>query len=146
MLNNDNLSHRNAYCKFLCLELFIFPLSTYRNEYQARKFEVIFYFQEKCKSITGFYIAWPALRDMLTWHFGLLPLRRPVTSVMGKPIRFRNSLLELVKFVFRVEKTPNPTKEQIDLLHSEYCQTLVDLFEEHKQKYGVPPETHLNIY
>ena len=51
---------------------------------------------------------------------------------MGKPIP--------------VKKTPNPTQEEINRLHAEYCAELTNLFEENKTKYGVPADAKLNIY
>uniref|UniRef100_A0A1I8A8I6 Acyltransferase n=1 Tax=Steinernema glaseri TaxID=37863 RepID=A0A1I8A8I6_9BILA len=64
---------------------------------------------------------------------GVLPRRRPITSVVGAPIL--------------VEKTEgDPTQEQIDELHAKYCDSLRSLFDEHKAKYGVPSDVCLNIY
>lgn len=36
-----------------------------------------------------------------------------------------------------VKKVENPTKEQIDELHRKYVDKLTELFEEHKEKYGI---------
>ncbi|PIO63776.1 diacylglycerol acyltransferase [Teladorsagia circumcincta] len=61
--------------------------------------------------------------------FGYLPFRKPIDTVVGAPIP--------------VKKTENPTQEQIDELHEIYIEKLNSLFEEHKQRYGVPAETKL---
>lgn len=64
-------------------------------------------------------------------NFGYLPYRKPIDTVVGAPIV--------------VEKIENPTQEQIDELHEIYVEKLNELFEEHKQRFGVPAETKLVI-
>ncbi|KAK6032123.1 diacylglycerol acyltransferase [Ostertagia ostertagi] len=64
-------------------------------------------------------------------NFGYLPYRKPIDTVVGAPIP--------------VEKVANPTQEQIDELHELYMEKLNSLFEEHKQRFGVAPETKLVI-
>ncbi|PIO63332.1 diacylglycerol acyltransferase [Teladorsagia circumcincta] len=64
-------------------------------------------------------------------NFGYLPYRKPIDTVVGAPIP--------------VEKVANPTQERIDELHELYMEKLNDLFEEHKQRFGVAPETKLVI-
>ncbi|KAK0413315.1 hypothetical protein QR680_006731 [Steinernema hermaphroditum] len=71
--------------------------------------------------------------SLFPYRMGVLPLRRPITSVVGAPIR-----------VEQVEG--EPTQKQIDALHEKYCDALRDLFDEHKTKYGVPDHVHLHIY
>lgn len=51
----------------------------------------------------------------------------------------------LVGKPIEVTKTDSPTKEELDLLHSQYMKALTDLFEEHKEKYGIPSDDHLNF-
>lgn len=59
---------------------------------------------------------------MFQYNFGLLPYRKPITTIVGKPID--------------VELTPNPTQEQIDALHQTYMDAVQELFYAHKDKYG----------
>ncbi|PIC41537.1 hypothetical protein B9Z55_008921 [Caenorhabditis nigoni] len=68
-------------------------------------------------------------RGFLQKAFGYLPFRKPIDTVIGAPIT--------------VEKVENPTKEQIDELHSIYCQKLTELFEEHKGRFGVEKDVKL---
>ncbi|KAI1728405.1 diacylglycerol acyltransferase domain-containing protein [Ditylenchus destructor] len=70
-------------------------------------------------------------RGFFSENFGLLPYRKPITTIVGAPIS--------------VEKCDNPTLAQIDALHVRYCESLRELFEEHKAKYGVPENVHLNL-
>jgi hypothetical protein len=65
-------------------------------------------------------------------HFGLLPRRQPITTVVGAPIE--------------VKHIPNPTKAQVQALHHRYCAALSELFEQHKKKYGVQKDVHLQFH
>ena len=40
---------------------------------------------------------------------------------------------------------PNPSTQQINKLHKRYVQELINLFEEHKHRYGLPTTVKLNI-
>ena len=42
----------------------------------------------------------------------------------------------LVGKPINVERTPHPTDVQIDELHEKYIQQVINLYEEHKNKYG----------
>lgn len=64
-------------------------------------------------------------------HQQALFYRRPINSVVGAPIP--------------VEKTENPTKDDVDRLHAKYIAALIELFETHKTDYGVPKEAKLII-
>ncbi|KAF7490771.1 2-acylglycerol O-acyltransferase 2-A [Sarcoptes scabiei] len=61
-------------------------------------------------------------RGIFQYTFGLLPFRRKITTVVGKPID--------------VLQNENPSKNDIDDLHQRYHQELIKLFEEHKAKYS----------
>nr|KAF6355265.1 hypothetical protein mMyoMyo1_011445 [Myotis myotis] len=62
-------------------------------------------------------------------RLGLLPFRRPIYTVVGAPIPVRRS--------------PRPGRAQVDALHALYVERLTRLFEEHKERYGVPADRHL---
>ncbi|CAD5224360.1 unnamed protein product [Bursaphelenchus okinawaensis] len=62
----------------------------------------------------------------------IIPFRTKVVSVVGAPIR--------------VERNQNPSREEVDELHKLYKTKLVELFESHKAKYGVPKDSHLEFY
>ncbi|XP_038050281.1 2-acylglycerol O-acyltransferase 2-like [Patiria miniata] len=63
--------------------------------------------------------------------FSILPYRTPITTVVGQPIT--------------VEKTPNPSRDQVESMHALYLKKLTELFETHKTKHGVSPEQRLEI-
>ena len=61
-------------------------------------------------------------RGIFQYSFGLLPNRKKITVVVGKPIS--------------VEKIEEPTRDQIESLHSKYVQELQNLYDEYNPKYG----------
>ncbi|KAM7228453.1 hypothetical protein CapIbe_020907 [Capra ibex] len=63
--------------------------------------------------------------------WGLMPLARPVTTVVGRPIP--------------VPQCPQPTEEQVDHYHTLYMKALEQLFEEHKESCGLPASTRLTF-
>ncbi|XP_057606925.1 2-acylglycerol O-acyltransferase 2-like [Hippopotamus amphibius kiboko] len=69
--------------------------------------------------------------DHFQYRFGVVPHRRPITTVVGKPIE--------------VQKTPHPSQEEVDELHQRYMKELSNLFEAHKLKYNVPSDQHLEF-
>ena len=56
--------------------------------------------------------------------FTFLPYQKPINLVIGKPIP--------------VAKTPNPTTQQIEELHSQYIAAIKALYHEHAATYGSP--------
>ncbi|KAK3734357.1 hypothetical protein QZH41_016661, partial [Actinostola sp. cb2023] len=70
-------------------------------------------------------------RGIFQYTFGLLPHRRPINVVVGAPID--------------VDKCDNPTREQVQELHDKYEEKLVQLFEDHKCKYGLTENDKLII-
>ncbi|CAL2035718.1 unnamed protein product [Caenorhabditis brenneri] len=87
--------------------------------------------QEALKKSMGMSLPVVKGRGFLQYSIGWLPFRRPINTVIGAPIY--------------VEKTENPTKEQINELHEEYVKRLTELFEEHKERFGVSKETKLTL-
>ncbi|KAI6195693.1 hypothetical protein M3Y94_01017700 [Aphelenchoides besseyi] len=87
--------------------------------------------QDRIKDKFGFCPPIYRGRGIFNRFFGLLPFRRPITTVVGKPIH--------------VEKREDATVEEIDALHAKYVDALVELFEEHKSKFGIPEDKHLII-
>ncbi|KAI4814625.1 hypothetical protein KUCAC02_003813 [Chaenocephalus aceratus] len=65
------------------------------------------------------------------YSFGLMPYRRPIHTVVGRPIQ--------------VQRNEKPAAEELDALHQLYMDELSKLFEEHKEKYGVDKDTQLNF-
>jgi len=87
--------------------------------------------QERMRKIFGFASPLFQGRGIFQYTFGLLPHRRPITTVVGAPVE--------------MEKLPDPTSAQIEDAHARYFKALEELFETHKEDYGVSPDTHLKL-
>uniref|UniRef100_A0A4X1UI27 Acyltransferase n=1 Tax=Sus scrofa TaxID=9823 RepID=A0A4X1UI27_PIG len=84
------------------------------------------------KEITKITLLRFIFRGIPQHNFVLLPSRGPITTVGdGTPIE--------------VQKTPNPSQEEVDGLHQRYLKELSRLFEAHKLKYNVPSDQHLEF-
>lgn len=42
-----------------------------------------------------------------------------------------------------MQQSPRPSRAEVDALHALYVERLTRLFEEHKERYGVPADRHL---
>lgn len=80
--------------------------------------------QDKVYNLTGLALPLFYARGIFQNSFGLMPYRKLIYTVVGRPIP--------------VQKTLHPTPEQIDELHQTYMEELRKLFNEHKGKYGIP--------
>ncbi|XP_021962460.1 2-acylglycerol O-acyltransferase 1 isoform X2 [Folsomia candida] len=69
-------------------------------------------------------------RGIFQYSFGIIPQRRPLTTVVGEPID--------------VPKTADPTSADIDALHAKYVASLQKLFYTYRDLYATP-ETELII-
>ncbi|XP_070346775.1 2-acylglycerol O-acyltransferase 2 isoform X4 [Equus asinus] len=87
--------------------------------------------QDKLQKTTSFSFPLFHGRGIFQYSFGFIPYRQPITTVVGKPIA--------------VQKTLNPSQEEVDQLHQRYIKELCDLFEAHKLKYNVPIDQHLDF-
>ncbi|XKL69078.1 hypothetical protein PGB90_006847 [Kerria lacca] len=78
-----------------------------------------------CKDIvyrvTGIQLILPKGRGFFQNSFGILPQRKRINTVVGKPIP--------------IPKIENPSKEQIDEYHSKFFKELYSLFEKYKHDY-----------
>uniref|UniRef100_A0A672UIS2 Acyltransferase n=1 Tax=Strigops habroptila TaxID=2489341 RepID=A0A672UIS2_STRHB len=70
-------------------------------------------------------------RGVFQYDFGLLPFRRAVCTVVGRPLL--------------LPRLPDPPPEAVGLWHGRYLRSLTQLFEQHKAEFGVPPERHLSF-
>ncbi|CAF0710190.1 unnamed protein product [Brachionus calyciflorus] len=70
-------------------------------------------------------------RGIFNYNFGIMPYRVPMVTIVGKPIE--------------VEKTENPTEDQINELQKKYIDDLVNLFETNKDKYLTNKNTNIEI-
>uniref|UniRef100_A0A183U3H5 Acyltransferase n=1 Tax=Toxocara canis TaxID=6265 RepID=A0A183U3H5_TOXCA len=89
--------------------------------------------QNQVKAKCGFCPPLFMGRSIFGIPFGILPYRRPITTVIGAPIR-----------VTKIEG--EPTEQQIQQLHTEYCHSLNKLFDSYKHLHSIPEDVHLNMY
>ncbi|CAN9501559.1 unnamed protein product [Ophioblennius macclurei] len=87
--------------------------------------------QEKLQGVMGVALPLFHARGVFQYSFGLLPFRKPIHTIVGRPIK--------------VERVEKPTAEQLDSLHQLYMEELSNLFDEHKTNYGIDDDTHLNF-
>lgn len=87
--------------------------------------------QDNLQSIMGISLPLFHARGVFQYSFGLMPYRKPINTVVGRPIQ--------------VVKREEPTAEELDDLHQRYMDELSQLFEEHKGNYGVPEDVHLTF-
>ena len=80
--------------------------------------------QDYLQNVMGFAPVVFFGRGIFQYNFGLIPHRKPMTLVVGAPIK--------------VDKTPEPTAEQISQLHQRYVEALVDLYDKYNPVYGDP--------
>uniref|UniRef100_A0A8C1GQH6 Acyltransferase n=1 Tax=Cyprinus carpio TaxID=7962 RepID=A0A8C1GQH6_CYPCA len=87
------------------------------------------YIQERMQHIMGISLPLFHARGVFQYSFGLMPYRKPINTVVGRPIP--------------VDKNEKPTAEELDVFHQRYMDELSCLFEEHKGNYGVAEDAHL---
>ncbi|XP_059476035.1 2-acylglycerol O-acyltransferase 1-like isoform X2 [Neocloeon triangulifer] len=87
--------------------------------------------QERLRKIIGIAPVVFLGRGMFQYSFGLVPQRRNVTTVVGKPI-------ELPKVV-------NPSPEEVEEYHTKFTAALIDLFESNKHRLLSNPNVMLKI-
>ncbi|KAL4009408.1 hypothetical protein ACER0C_003260 [Sarotherodon galilaeus] len=87
--------------------------------------------QNRLQSIMGIAMPLFHARGVFQYSFGLIPYRKPIHTIVGKPIP--------------VVQTPSPSSEDIESLHKVYLQNLTELFEQHKRTYGLADDQHLTF-
>ncbi|CAD6193827.1 unnamed protein product [Caenorhabditis auriculariae] len=132
-----NLSTRRGYCRHALkhgadlVPMYNFGENDIFEQSSNPRGSILRLVQEKIKRNFGFCPPLLRGRGVFNYIFGIIPHRKPITSVMGAPIR--------------VGKVERPTEKQVDELHHRYCQALVKLFEDHKYLHNIPSKVHLTI-
>lgn len=80
----------------------------------------------------GFAPCMPYGRGIFNYDFGVLPVRHPIVTVVGKPIRVDQA-------------HDHPTDALIDEYHEKYVTALQDLYDRYKDKYLKDRERDLQI-
>ncbi|XP_023320700.1 2-acylglycerol O-acyltransferase 1 [Eurytemora carolleeae] len=78
--------------------------------------------QDYLQHIVGFAPVLFFGRGVFQYAYGIVPFRKPITLVVGKPIL--------------VQRVQNPSNEDIESLHSRYVSELTKLYSEYNPVYG----------
>ena len=70
-------------------------------------------------------------RGVFNYSFGLLPHRRKVLTVFGKPIPVR--------------KTSSPSSEELDRIHAQYVKALQEIYYSYRSEYDPSDKRELII-
>ena len=83
------------------------------------------------KKLLGFTIPLFHARGIFNYDVGLMPYRRPLNIVVGRPIR--------------VEQSAQPQQEEIDRVHEEYIQELETIWHTWKDTFAKDRKEELSI-
>lgn len=97
------------------------------NQYSAPEGSYCKRIQNYCRKVVGVAPVLLQGRGFFQYSFGIVPRRKPITVIVGKPIE--------------VPKILEPTQKEIDELHEKFIKELVELFETNKHKYVEKPES-----
>lgn len=111
----------------------VFNPNTRKNEksLRGRISYVVNSLQVCLKNKTGFTVPLFHARGVFNYDFGLLPFRKPIHIVVGKPVN--------VPFV------PSPSQHQIDYYHDLYVKELQRVFDDNKAKFLSNGSSQLRI-
>ncbi|ORX88345.1 diacylglycerol acyltransferase [Basidiobolus meristosporus CBS 931.73] len=87
--------------------------------------------QRKIQEIFGFTTPIAIGRGIFVYDFGILPRRRPIHVVVGKPIE--------------VKRIDNPTNEEAEVYHQQYMNSLKEIFEKYKDQYASDRKSELRF-
>lgn len=89
---------------------------------EPKQTSILHKFQLGLKRCFGFTIPFFHARGVFNYEYGLMPYRKPIDVVIGKPIE-----------VPHIEK---PSQEDIDKYHEIYIEALKQLYDENQSKFG----------
>ncbi|XP_029030242.1 2-acylglycerol O-acyltransferase 2 [Betta splendens] len=111
--------------------IFSFGENDVYEQVENRRGTWLRWMQERLQRVMGVSLPLFHARGIFQYSFGLMPFRKPINTVVGRPIK--------------VTKNQKPTAEELNALHQLYMDELSNLFEEHKGNYGVDEDLHLNF-
>lgn len=88
-------------------------------------------FQLLVKKLLGFTIPLFHARGIFNYDVGLMPYRRPLNIVVGRPIK--------------VKQSNKPTQEEMDALHAEYIKELESIWDTWKDDFAKDRQGELEI-
>ena len=91
----------------------------------------LFKMQQFVKRCCGFTIPLIHARGIFNYNFGLIPYRRPINTVVGKPIHTKYN--------------PEPEMAEVKIIQAEYIAELKRMWDEHKNKYATHRKHELRL-
>jgi len=101
------------------------------DQFNSESHPKIHKFQLLVKKVLGFTVPLFHARGIFNYDVGLMPYRRPVNIVVGKPIR--------------VAQSSKPDQEEIDRVHEEYVQELERLWDLWKDDFAPQRKEEIEI-
>jgi 2-acylglycerol O-acyltransferase 2 len=101
------------------------------DQFQPQEHPKIHKFQLLVKKVLGFTIPLFHARGVFNYDVGLMPYRRPMNIVVGKPVR--------------VAQNPRPEQEEIDRIHEQYIQELERVWDTWKDEFAPKRKEELQI-
>jgi len=101
------------------------------NQADNHKGSAVRNFQDKFKKWVGFSPPFFYGRGMFNYTFGMLPHRKPITTVVGAPID--------------VPQIKAPGVKEVEKYHEIYMDKLSELFDSHKTNHGVAADKYLRF-
>lgn len=102
--------------------VFSFGENDIYEQLSNEKGTTVYELQKKFQAVFGFTLPLFHGRGLLNYNFGLMPYRRPIVSVIGKPIH--------------VTKTANPSKSQVEETQRLYIEELMRIWNTYKDHYA----------
>ncbi|XGW20783.1 hypothetical protein V3C99_004065 [Haemonchus contortus] len=116
-------------CGASLVPVYTFGENDIYDQIEVQEGSMLYQFQMWVKRHVGVTVPIFYGTGLFQLNFGFLPYRTPLNTVVGAPID--------------VPKVDEPTDEEVECLHRQYIETLTELFEKHKTRFGVPEETRL---
>jgi 2-acylglycerol O-acyltransferase 2 len=101
------------------------------DQFQPEQHPKIHKFQLLVKKVLGFTIPLFHARGVFNYDVGLMPYRRPMNIVVGRPVR--------------VAQNPRPEQEEIDRIHEQYIQELERVWDTWKDEFAPKRKEELQI-
>lgn len=101
------------------------------DQFQADSHPKIHKFQLLVKKLLGFTIPLFHARGVFNYDVGLMPYRRPLNVVVGRPVK--------------VAQAANPRQEDIDRVHEEYILELERLWDTWKDEFAPQRKSELQF-
>lgn len=101
------------------------------DQFSADTHPRIHKFQLLVKKMLGFTVPLFHARGVFNYDVGLMPYRRPLNIVVGRPIK--------------VTQNPKPAQEEVDRLHEEYVTELERLWDQWKDDFAPNRKGELQI-